>query len=470
MKRTFTSLILLACIIAAWGQNAAFYWRGVPLADGDVVTIAAEADAVFGDIQCATNPAGSGADGLVLRNLRTADIPGQATLTIRSNTMATSNITWCMGSDCVPVNTTTYSKAFSLPASGYVMLQFDATPTQYGALDATLSVDLGSEQLSVGIRFVYRERYFERRVVMEEFTGTWCGNCPRGIVAIERLCADFADRFIPIAVHSGSGEPMQIATYPELVPGDGGVPSCMLNRGQKLDPYSGSRTKGAYHYGIDADVRALLAQPAEADVQLDASWNDEYQWDIRLTTTTTFADPAQADDYRLAFVLLEDSLTGEGKPWAQVNYFSTAGGYDDSRNYLDDDMKPWRDAAYNVYPYAYNHVAVNSLGIKTGVTGSIEAIEAGKPQRYTTTITTINQRVIQEKSRLTAVALLLNAKTGRIVNAARADIRPYGDAAGIKGIYDSPTDDLPTYNLGGQRIVGSSAKGVYVRNGKKFIR
>lgn len=31
------------------------------------------------------------------------------------------------------------------------------------------------------------ELTFPRRVVMEEFTGTWCGNCPRGMIGISRL-------------------------------------------------------------------------------------------------------------------------------------------------------------------------------------------------------------------------------------------------------------------------------------------
>ena len=54
---------------------------------------------------------------------------------------------------------------------------------------------------------------FIRHSVVEEFTGTWCGNCPRGIVGMQRLEEDFGDRFIGIAIHTGTGEPMVIPSY-----------------------------------------------------------------------------------------------------------------------------------------------------------------------------------------------------------------------------------------------------------------
>ena len=66
---------------------------------------------------------------------------------------------------------------------------------------------------------------FVRRCVVEEYTGTWCGNCPRGIVGLSRLAEDFGDRFIGIAIHTGDSEPMVIPTYPSLVPGAGGIPA-----------------------------------------------------------------------------------------------------------------------------------------------------------------------------------------------------------------------------------------------------
>ena len=282
---------------------------------------------------------------------------------------------------------------------------------------------------------------FLRRSVVEEFTGTWCGNCPRGIVGMQRLSEDFGDRFIGIAIHTGTGEPMVIPTYPDvqgdLLPGSG-APSCAIDRVKyKLDPYSGSGQRGATHYGIDADFAAALAMPTEAKVELSAKWNDEYQWDVRCDVTTTFNIDSETAPYRLILVLTEDGLKGTADSWRQVNYYSSEYEKSTGVNYTDDDMKPWRDAPYYVSGVEYNHVAVNTLGIRSGIQGSIAApITAYEPQAYTGIVTTLAshaQKLIQDKNRLHAVAMLINTATGEVVNAAKAAVRPYGSAAPIKG-------------------------------------
>ncbi len=236
---------------------------------------------------------------------------------------------------------------------------------------------------------------FERRAVVEEFTGTWCGNCPRGMVGLQRLDEQFGERVILVAVHSGDAEPMVIPTYPSLVPAGHGVPSCNLNRKGYLDPYCGGGTRGAFHYGIDVEVAYELEQKAEADVKLTAQWNDTQQWDVRFTATTTFDHNSDDAHYRLAFILVEDGLSGTGANWMQENYFSTASGYADSQNYTDDDMTFWRDAAPRVENMEYDHVAVNTLGIKDGIAGSIKTpITAYSPQVYSSLVTTLNVKVI----------------------------------------------------------------------------
>ena len=313
---------------------------------------------------------------------------------------------------------------------------------------------------------------FERRSVVEEYTGTWCGNCPRGIVGLERLEQDFGDRVICIAVHTGSDEPMAIATYPDLVPENGGIPACTIDRTGKLDPYSGQGSRGIFHYGIDAEMAYQLAQPVEAGVELTAQWNDAQQWDVRFTATTTFNINSAEAPYRLAFVLLEDGLKGEGKQWEQVNYFSVAAGYSDSQTYLDDDMKAWREAPYSVSGMEYNHVPVNTLGIRSGIASSIQApIVSGEPQTYSNLVTTLGVRLIQDKSRLSAVAMLLNTQTGEIVNASKAPILAYGVDA-IEEVSATPhrgvlAEDL--YDLQG-RPVSQPVRGLYIKNHRKYIQ
>ena len=313
---------------------------------------------------------------------------------------------------------------------------------------------------------------FVRRAVVEEYTGTWCGNCPRGIVGLQRLAEEFGDRCIPIAVHTstGSGEPMQISAYPDLQPGSG-IPACTIDRGPKLDPYRGSSEE--FHCNIIDDFARRLTEPTEAALELTAAWDDDSQWDVRFHAATTFNISSADAPYRLAFILTEDGLKGTGKAWAQVNYYSAAAGYSDSGTFLDDDMKWWRDAPYYVTDMEYDHVPVNTLGIKSGIQGSIRSpIVSGEQQDYSNTVTTINKDVIQDKSRLSAVAILLNTQTGRIVNAAKADIQPYG-AAAIPSV-DDGRHAMPhaASDLQGRRLLthpSSLRKGIYILNGKKIF-
>ena len=318
---------------------------------------------------------------------------------------------------------------------------------------------------------------FVRRSVVEEFTGTWCGNCPRGIVGMQRLSEDFADRFIGIAVHTGSGEPMLIPTYPDVqndvIPGSG-APCCIIDRVRyKFDPYSGSGQNGLFHYGIDRDFSAALSQPTEAKVELAAQWDDEFQFDVRYVVTTTFNIDSPTAPYRLMLVLTEDGLTGTTDDWRQVNYFSL--DYDPSAglSYEDDDMQFWREAPYYATGITYNHVAVNTQGIRTGIQGSITApITAYEPQTYTATLTTLAshaRKIIQDKSRLHAIAILINSETGEVVNAAKSDVRPYG----TDGIRDrrqpEPAATGKAYDLQGRPLGARPQPGLYVRDGRKYV-
>ena len=327
-----------------------------------------------------------------------------------------------------------------------------------------------------------QEEAFVRRSVVEEFTGTWCGNCPRGMVGIERLEADFGDRFIGIAIHTGVGEPMQIPTYPDLqtalLPGSG-APSCAIDRVQhRFDPYAGSGSRGYNHYGIDLDFAAALAMPTEAKVELAAQWADAQQWDVRFSVTTTFNIDSPTAPYPLVLVLTEDGLTGSGEGWQQTNYYSLSYEEGAGTEYSDDDMQPWREAPYHADGVVYNHVAVNTLGALGGIAGSISApIAAYVPQTYTDVLTTLAShtlRIIQDKSRLSAVAMLINTETGQVVNAAKAPVADYGQS-GIKApstLKPQPSNLNPQisnpYDLQGRPASGAQ-KGVRIGNGKKHL-
>ena len=474
MNKIFTStLLLLGLATTALAQSVQFYYQGQPLDDGATVTIKAEKD-IWGDLVCETNPVDNGNNGLILKNLTASDISGTASLTISTRSMLPAAVTWCMGGDCVPIAGDTYQKSFSVKGGSSIQTQFDAQPTQYGELTAQIKVEASLKTTTVNIVFQNPDPdaklTFVRRTVIEEYTGTWCGNCPRGFVGVNKLVEKYGDRCIAIAVHVGSevAEPMKLDAYREVMPGDG-VPCCTIDRGGKLDPYSGSGKNGAHHFGADIDFEEALAVPTEAGLELTAEWDDE-QTDVYFTASTTFNIDSPDAPYRLAFILLEDGLKGEGKLWSQVNYFAPTSSTPERNEYLDEDMSWWRNQPYYVEGMEYNHVPVNTSGIQNGIAGSIKApIVYGETQSYTGIVTTYKKTVIQDKSRLSAVALLLNTETGRIVNAATAPIRQSGVSAIALPSAETSVDGSAVYDLQGRRLLSAAAKGLYIRNGRKYF-
>ena len=60
----------------------------------------------------------------------------------------------------------------------------------------------------------------QHRPLIEEYTGTWCGWCPRGFTGMEMLRETFGEDFIGVAIHNQ--DPMAVLTtsqYPSNIQG-----------------------------------------------------------------------------------------------------------------------------------------------------------------------------------------------------------------------------------------------------------
>src|SRR5579883_3105551 len=93
-----------------------------------------------------------------------------------------------------------------------------------------------------------------RKVLLEEFTGSWCGWCPRGIWAIQQLETKYPNNFIPVAFHNS--DPMDIPTGQDTLEASvSGYPDGWLDR----NSFDGS-TLNTDPANWDADVTAILAK------------------------------------------------------------------------------------------------------------------------------------------------------------------------------------------------------------------
>ena len=244
--------------------------------------------------------------------------------------------------------------------------------------------------------------------VLEEATGTWCGWCARGIPALNLLNKIYGNNVITIAVHGGgAGDPMILDNYQLNL---SSYPSCMINRGEAMDPYYGTDNQA---FGISREIEAMQRSYVPAGIEVEAEWADESQEAIKVKTTTTFVDNVNNANYRIGYLLLSDELTGNTSEWAQSNYYSGSTVKDENLEELTNKPSKIQDAVYN-------HVPVAAWEPFSGIEGSVPATitkDVAMEHLYTLDIT--GNTHIQKKQKLSVVALLIDKSTGKIVNAAK---------------------------------------------------
>ena len=329
---------------------------------------------------------------------------------------------------------------FEIPVSGEVSAgknQVDVWVTKVGDRPDGIDSDSHAQFTLVG----QSERY-ERKVVVEEGTGTWCGYCPRGIVGMRTMLENHPDNFIPIAVHDGDN--MYSSSYGEFNWRFGGFPACTMNRKFDFDPNA-------------ADLEKFYQQEvnqAVARIDMEAQWADEAQTKVQIKTVSRFAFD-MTEEYRIAYAVTE---SGVG-PYPQANYYSGGeemGGFEKEPGAVS---------------ILHDHVA-RSISALNGEPGSVPVQPKGMTDyEYSYTLSLPDN--IDNKENIQLVVLLINQDTGEIVNADNvrfSGISAYDITVGIDEIIIEETTDNCYHDLQGRPINGNpTQKGIYIINNKKVL-
>ncbi len=292
---------------------------------------------------------------------------------------------------------------------------------------------------------------FTRVPVIEEFTGTWCGWCPRGFVGMETAHEKFGDQVVLIAAHNG--DPMEISDYNPVMSTVSGFPDARANRATDFDPNPDA---------IESMINQSMLEIPVGMVQVTAQWNDEEMKTIKMDATSKFAFAEENTNYGIAFVLTEDGMKGTSSSWAQSNYYSGQSGYPDY-------MSWWCSQGSKVSGLEYNFVAVGAWQIASGFNGSVKtSFEAGEvmPFSYTADIST--KTLIQDKSKLKVVALLIDRNANKIINAWQTTINPYGTTPAIPSefyLVGTFNDWNQTEEGGRLTFIATENEGVYEATG-----
>lgn len=344
-----------------------------------------------------------------------------------------------------------FGKDFGLGGTHSVEIPF-AAASELGASTVTLTITKvnGEENACVknsatGTLYTV-EREFVKRSVAEQFTGTGCGNCPSGHVAMHNMHNLYGDQFIGIALHQfNSSDPMYNASY-DL--GFTGAPQCMVNRSSGvLAPYE----------QMPEVLKASLDEIALTDVTVTGTFAEE---DTKVNATAS-VESLVAGDYNIAFMLTADGLTGTTKSWKQSNYFCKGGGRYNSQASMPDDLKFLWDMGSS-YVETYNDVLIASSYVSSNNKATLPTLVANGTvsSEYTMKMPTkVALKKALKLDQIYVVALLLDKKTGAIVNAGRARV------TGSTGIEDVTTGSEATvvarYTVNGVQV-SAPVKGVNI--------
>lgn len=344
-----------------------------------------------------------------------------------------------------------FGKDFGLGGTHSVEIPF-AAASELGASTLTLTITKvnGEENACVknsatGTLYTV-EREFVKRSVAEQFTGTGCGNCPSGHVAMHNMHNLYGDQFIGIALHQfNASDPMYNASY-DL--GFTGAPQCMVNRSSGiLAPYE----------QMPEVLKASLDEIALTDVTVTGTFAEE---DTKVNATAS-VESLVAGDYNIAFMLTADGLTGTTNSWKQSNYFCKGGGRYSSKASMPDDLKHLWDMGSS-YVETYNDVLIASSYVSSNNKATLPTLVANGTvsSEYTMKMPTkVALKKALKLDQIYVVALLLDKKTGAIVNAGRARV------TGSTGIEDVTTGYEATvvarYTVNGVQV-SAPVKGVNI--------
>ena len=266
------------------------------------------------------------------------------------------------------------------------------------------------------------------RPLIEEYTGTWCGYCVRGLVGMELLSLTFGDDFIGVAYHDGDAmEIMYTNEYPNHV---NGFPTAFIERTTEVDPFYGM---GYTSGGIVSDMRQFAALPTIAGIDVTAQWADADMTTIGVDITSWFTTDDASGNYAIEIMLIADDLYGSGSGWNQTNYYSGDTGYAKDR-YLG----PWVQKPYTVTGYHFYDVLVGTSRIIAGSLPQNIVAYQDYGYKYSFTLSRLPKpSLIQNKDNLHVIAIVVNTGNGHAINANRCYIDEYVPA-GMKG---DVTDD-----------------------------
>lgn len=308
-------------------------------------------------------------------------------------------------------------------------------PNKAGAYALTFTIDkVNGKAVSGQATAQYKQlvvtRKAHRMSLVEEFTGTECGWCPRGWVGMEKVKHELPDDACVIAMHLYSEKDPMYGSYYHMPSFIGGAPAAVIDRAPRsVDPYFGTKIDGKDEGIINAVMRHEALLP-EVEIQnLSANFTDDACTHVLATATTEFL--TDLDGSQIIFVLTADGVTGTTDAWKQTNFYASI---DAAQNGLNADTDPelyklcrGQEMGQTYVPLTYNDVMIGSSWLTTTTPNEVLAFTTTKAGEKASSIYTLAMptksilRKAINNDEVYVTAFVLKAD-GTVANAARCKV------------------------------------------------
>jgi hypothetical protein len=327
-------------------------------------------------------------------------------------------------------------------------------------------INLGDDRSSV--TSTIKDLTFEptRRVLIEEYSGRTCSNCPLGFLAMENLEKLYPGQIVPVLLRTYSSDPLGngLEDYTTFLGLDNlGAPSATINRTTSCFPMvsvgTDYRFSGA---GVSTDgvtettcwldaVVDIMQTPADADLTLSAEY-DITTGKVTVPATVRFALNMANRNVNVLLVILEDQLTT-----AQENNLGT---------YDDPDLGEYGkngSLSSRIIVVTLDDVARNVFGTTYNGTGGLIPSAITANTEYNLTVAATMPATVQKAENTKVALVLIDADTDQVINTATAPITVVESA--INEIFtDTDADaNVEYFNLMGQKVTHPTAGHIYLR-------
>lgn len=253
----------------------------------------------------------------------------------------------------------------------------------------------------------------KRNVLIEDFTGHYCNNCPTAAYIIDTIKDNIGSQVIPVGIHVvdqfAAPDPAKAPKYQTdfRTPGGTdiytnfangvGLPAMMVNR---VDTFNVPARFALSFYGISSATRKLIDDVPVVNLQAKATY-DATSGLLCVFSETEILSPL-ADDHSIVFMLLEDSIID----W---QLFSGFGGY------------PFYSAG-DIENYVHKHVLRRSMNNWDGQT----IITGGSNNLGDKIISSASTKVTNstwKPQHFEVVAFVYNNRTKEIMQAYKAKVQ-----------------------------------------------